>query len=167
MALSIRRVRPGDEAALAAIQTGSWRAAFSHILRPEELARRTETGRVEAMYASLLNDERGHGYILTLDDQPQAMAWWDAARDERFSGMAELICIHSLPAHWRSGCGSALMDRVVEDVRAAGYDRMMLWVFRENARARAFYRAKGFIETDVTKNALGAEEICLIKDLAE
>ena len=42
MAVTIRKVKPGDESALAYIQTESWKAAFAHILEPDVLAKNTD-----------------------------------------------------------------------------------------------------------------------------
>ena len=49
MRYTINRVKVGDEAALAYIQTASWKAAFRDILSPEALARNTDPVRAEAM----------------------------------------------------------------------------------------------------------------------
>ena len=87
--VKIRRVRIGDEAALAYVQTESWKAAFKDILDPETLTRCTNIGRAEAMYKGLLEENKGNGYILTLDDRPHCIAWWDAARDADMLGKAE------------------------------------------------------------------------------
>lgn len=37
-----------------------------------------------------------------------------------------------------------MMSRVMGDMRAAGYDKVMLWVFANNIRARKFYESFGF-----------------------
>lgn len=163
--IRIRRVRPGDEAALARIQTESWRSAFSHILDGETLAQHTDLCRAEAMYRSLLGNHTGNGYLLTLDGAPHCIAWWDRARDEAFAGKAELICIHSLPQNRRKGCGRQMMARVLADIREAGFTEVVLWVFRANTAARAFYKSLGFRVSEITKNTLGAEEICYRKQL--
>ena len=68
-------------------------------------------------------------------------------------------CIHSLPDNWHKGYGSQMMDRVLEDIKEAGYSEVVLWVFRDNARARAFYEAKGFTLTDISKPAFDTEEV--------
>lgn len=34
------------------------------------------------MYARLLAEQQGNGYILELDGKPHCVAWWDAARKE-------------------------------------------------------------------------------------
>lgn len=159
MNATIRRVRPGDEGTLAHIQSESWKAAFAGIISAETLAQHTDAERLTAMYRRLLDAGKGNGYLLSVADRPHGIAFWDAARDAELAGAAELICIHSLPDNWRRGYGSCMMDRVLKDMRAAGYGRAVLWVFRDNLRARAFYEAKGFSLTDMAKPAFGAEEV--------
>ncbi len=51
----IRRAVPGDEAALAFIQTESWKAAFHQILSPELLKKLTNVEQSEEMYRRLLH----------------------------------------------------------------------------------------------------------------
>ena len=165
MNVTIRRVQAGDEKALASIQTESWKAAFQRILDEETLLRCTNLERATVSYQRLLDEKKGNGYLLLLDGQPHCIAWWDAARDEAFAGKAELICIHSLPQHWHQGFGSRMMDRVLSDVKAAGYSEIILWVFAENERARRFYEAKGFRPEGREKIGLGAVEMCYIRKL--
>ena len=38
-----------------------------------------------------------------------------------------------------------MLEKVFEDVRAAGYKNIALWVFTKNTSARAFYEAMGFL----------------------
>ena len=161
--VKIRRVRIGDEAALAYVQTESWKAAFKDILDPETLTRCTNIGRAEAMYKGLLEENKGNGYILTLDDRPHCIAWWDAARDADMLGKAELIAIHSLSSAWGQGYGSMMMDRILSDIKAAGYTEVVLWVFSENTRARKFYEAKGFRNSGYEKPIFDKTEVCYIK----
>ena len=66
-------------------------------------------------------------------------------------GYAELICIHSLEDNWGRGYGSMMMEHILKDISAAGFDKVMLWVFEENTRARRFYEKHGFIKKDKTK----------------
>ena len=164
-AVKIRRVRIGDEAALAYIQTESWKAAFKDILDPETLTRCTDIHKAEAMYKGLLEQNKGNGYLLTLDDRPHCFAWWDAPRDADMLGRAELIAIHSLSSAWGRGYGSMMMDQVLSDIKADAYPEVVLWVFSENTRARRFYEAKGFRLLGYEKPILGKTEICYIKDL--
>lgn len=122
----IRKVQQGDEFDLAYIQTESWKAAFKDILSAEILQMSTNLNRATAMYKRLLDENVGNGYILEVDSHPHCIAWWDTARDNDMPDYAELICIHSLQDNWRKGFGTQMMSRVMGDMRAAGYDKVML-----------------------------------------
>lgn len=117
----IRKIRQGDAHTLAYIQTESWKAAFAEILDAETLLKYTKIDRATAMYQRLLDENKGNGYILSVDGKPHCIAFWDAARDTDFSGSAELICIHSLPDNWHNGYGSMMMNQVLRDIKEAGY----------------------------------------------
>lgn len=161
--VQIRRAKIGDEKALARIQTESWRAAFAGIVPAELLTQCTSLERAERMYARLLAERRGNGYILELDGKAHCIAWLDAAKSEDLPGAAELRCIHSLPDNWRRGYGSRMMERVLADVKAAGYETIVLWVFVRNERAIRFYEAHGFTASGKRQDAFGAAEEMYVK----
>lgn len=165
MTYTIRRAKPGDEAMLAYIQTESWKAGFRDILSADILQRCTQLDKATAMYQCLLEQNVGNGYLLEAEGTPHAIAWWDSTREKDMPGYAELICIHSLPDRWRQGYGSKLMDTVLHDIAAAGYSRVMLWVFEDNTRARRFYEANGFHTYGKVKPGIEPTELCYEKDL--
>lgn len=165
MAYTIEPVKPGDETALAYIQTKSWKAAFGDIIPAEVLTQYTQLEPAISMYRRLLEAGIGHGYLLKVEGQPHCIAWWDAARDEDMPGYGELICIHSLENHWRQGYGSRMMETVLRDAAAAGYEKILLWVFEANTRARRFYESHGFTATEKRKVSFGAVELCYEKQL--
>ena len=165
METMIRKVQQGDANALAYIQTESWKAAFAGILDAEMLAKCTDIDRATAMYQRLLDENKGNGYLLTVNEKPHCIAYWDAARDPEFAGKAELICNHGLPDNWHKGFGSQMMDFVLDDIKKAGYSEVVLWVFRDNLRARAFYEAKGFILKGTARPAFDTEEVLYSKSL--
>lgn len=161
----IRRVKLGDETTLAYIQTESWKAAFQHILAQDVLTRCTNLDRATQMYRRLLEENKGNGYLLEINGKGHCIAWWDATREADMEGFAELICIHSLQNNWGKGYGSKMMDKVLEDIAAAGYTRSMLWVFEENERAKTFYEAKGFVKSGKSKVSLDAVEVMYVRAL--
>ena len=167
MDVFIRRAQAGDGPVLAYVQTESWKAAFQNILDKDTLDKCTDIDRTTGMYERLLKEEKGNGYILTLDGQPHCVAWWEDARDPELYGKAELSCIHSLPQNWRKGYGGMMMDRVLADIKDAGFSEVVLWVFVDNARARAFYEAKGFCATGRLKSGWGTQEMCYAKSLQQ
>lgn len=166
MNYTIERVKPGDEEALAYIQTESWKAGFQGILSPDTLRRCTNTEQSTAMYRHLLEQNVGNGYLLKVENKPHCIAWWDAAREQNMPGYAELICIHSLQSQWRKGYGSKMLEAVLRDIAAAGYEKVMLWVFEENIRARRFYEAHGFTVNGKTQQNMEALELCYEKRLS-
>lgn len=68
METMIRKVQQGDANALAYIQTESWKAAFAGILDAEMLAKCTDIDRATAMYQRLLDENKGNGYLLTVNE---------------------------------------------------------------------------------------------------
>lgn len=75
----------------------------------------------------------------------------------------DLYRLYLHPAHQRRGLGRRLLGVVEAWVQAAGYDRYGCVVHRQNAPARAFYAAQGFVhhpERDTN------DECYLVKTLA-
>lgn len=58
-----------------------------------------------------------------------------------------------------------MMDMVLRDIKKFGYSEVVLWVFKDNLRARAFYERNGFVLNDVTKPAFDTEEVLYSKFL--
>lgn len=161
----IRRAESGDENILAHIQTESWKEAFKDIISADLLLKCTESGHVAEIYKKILQEQKGNGYILELDGKPHCIAWWDASRENDMPGYAELICIHSLMDNWHKGYGNMMMKQVLKDVKAAGYSKIMLWVFDDNVRAIKFYENQGFVASGKKQPALGAVEEMYVCDL--
>ena len=102
---------------------------------------------------------------MELDGKPHCIAWWDKSREKSMPEYAELICIHSLKGNWHKGYGSRMMERILEDVKEAGYSRIMLWVFEKNIRAIRFYESHGFASSGKKQAALEAVEEMYIKEI--
>lgn len=165
MEVHIRKVKQDDADTLAYIQTESWKAAFKGTIDADMLDKCTNIDKVRLMYQRLLDENKGNGYLLTADNKPHCIAYWDKARDFELALKAELICIHSLSNNWHKGFGSKMMDMVLSDIKSSGYSEVVLWVFRDNIRARAFYEAKGFVLNNATKAAFDSEEVLYSKML--
>ena len=161
----IRSVRPGDAPQLAHIQTESWKAAFREIIPAGILSEYTDPEPATRMYEHLLTHGSAHGYILERDGAPHGIAWWDAAREPDMAGTAELICIHSLPAHWHQGYGKLLLEKVLRDVKSAGYPSILLWVFDANLPAIRFYQSLGFTASGRKRPSFGSVEEMYTKAL--
>lgn len=165
MNIKIRRIKPGDEAIVSCIQIESWKSAFAGILSQEELNQHTDYENVKSMYENVLKKNLVQGWILMLDDEPHCIAFWGKSREADLLDYAELICIHSLQNRWGKGYGSMMLEKILDEMRVAGYKKAMLWVFTENIRARRFYEKHGFCVSDKTKQLGNALEVMYYKIL--
>jgi RimJ/RimL family protein N-acetyltransferase len=98
---------------------------------------------------ALRSDPETHWWVRTT--MLTTCAVWvaeEAGRVVGFAGLCTDVLAHLYvhPTAWGQGVGTRLLDTV----RAASLDKLTLYVFQRNVRARRFYEAKGF-----TLRALG------------
>ena len=60
------------------------------------------------------------------------------------AGTLQLINLYLRTSAIGKGYGAYVMRRLFTSVKTAGYDRLLLWVLKDNDRAIAFYRHFGF-----------------------
>lgn len=58
-----------------------------------------------------------------------------------------------------------MMNHVLSEIQQAGYNKVILWVFTENTRARKFYDRFGFSFKGKSKTYFEKEEMCYEKIL--
>lgn len=163
--IEIKNIRPEDMEALVHIQTEAWEIGFREILEPKEIERYTQPELVRQRYEDILAGCGYRGLLLTADGVPQCLAVWGASREEDLPAYAEVVCLLSLKSSWGKGRGTRMMEQLFEEMRAAGYGRVMLWVFEKNLRARRFYDKLGFSPTDRRKEFAGAVEMMYHREL--
>ena len=66
----------------------------------------------------------------------QGFLCWQGTEDG-----AEIVAIHTLPESWGTGLGHAMLTEALTQI---GNQRVYLWAFKENTRARRFYEKHGF-----------------------
>jgi GNAT superfamily N-acetyltransferase len=90
---------------------------------------------------------------------------WGAFDGEAMSGVIAfhddwIEQLYVLPAAQGRGIGGALLE-----IAQQGADRLQLWTFQRNARARRFYEARGFAaveETDGSRNEEREPNVCYL-----
>lgn len=152
--LRVREMTLADCDRVAEIRTRGWRSAYRGLipqsyldgLSVEEDAERRRT------YLS-----QGDGSVVNLvaEDAGGELGGWAChgpyRDDEVLTADAELYAIYVHPDQVGQGVGRALLTESVTRCTAAGHGRLLLWVLKENDRARRFYERAGF-------RADGAEE---------
>ena len=66
------------------------------------------------------------------------------SRDPIDPALGEVDTIAVLPAAWRTGVGTALMERALHWLRTDGYRSALLWTLARYPRGAAFYEALGW-----------------------
>ncbi|MET9730910.1 GNAT family N-acetyltransferase [Streptomyces sp. NPDC006458] len=140
---------------VAEIRVGGWRSAYRGLMpQPylDSLSVAADADRHRARFVAA--DSVAVNLVAEREPGGEIVGWacHGPYRDgEVRTTDAELYAIYVAPEHYGDGVGRALLAESVRRCTAAGHARMLLWVLRENIRARRFYERAGFA-------ADGAEE---------
>jgi len=144
----LRPATPEDTAALASLGRESFRAAFAHLYRPEDLATFLTEAYSEAAVGEEIGDDR---CIHRLADDGERLLGFVKLRAPswyaEYSDAANPIALGQLytqPDLTGQGIGAALMDWAMAESVARGHDAVQLSVWSENYRAQKFYHRYGF-----------------------
>jgi GNAT superfamily N-acetyltransferase len=156
---AIRRARPGDAEALAAIGRATFVETFGHLYPPQDLAAfLAEAHGVERARADLANPakaawlvEAGGGVVGYALACPCKLP-----HPEVTPACGELDRIYVLGAHRGGGVGSRLIGEVFGWLERDGPRRIWLGVFSENLGAQRLYARHGFEVVGSYKFAVGA-----------
>lgn len=83
-----------------------------------------------------------------------------SSRWEKYGDYGEIISIYFLPEYMGKGYGKFLLERAVEELSKRSFQKALLWVLEENARARRFYEKCGFSSIgEVMSDCIGGKEL--------
>ena len=132
-----------------------WRVGYRDIVSPERLADLpVERWRHEVGVGLRRPVADAFTYVAEVDGGFAGYCYVAAPSREADLGpdAAELVAMYVDPDHWRQGAGNALMEASVQRLTGLPYEEAVLWTFKENDRAIAFYERTGW-------RADGAEKI--------
>ena len=155
----IRRATVSDAAAIAPVHLRGRRSGYAAFLPPEFLDAPPEVAawqeRLAGPFRTLVWDQDGvvagfvsFGPCEAVDREPE--------------GTGIVMALYVDPPAQGAGVGTALLDAALESMRAEGLSSAVLWVFRENERARRFYARHGWVEEPESEQPhaeLGALEL--------
>lgn len=124
-----------------------WHAGYREIVAPEHLAQLpVERWRHEIGVG--LKRPVGDAFTYAAEIDGRFAGYCYVAAPSRESDLgpdaAELVAMYVDPDHWRRGAGDALMGAAMERLSGLPYTDAILWTFKENARAIAFYKRHGW-----------------------
>ena len=160
----IRRAVPEDADRLGAIQAGSYLDAYDGIMPPSVLARLRPERFAERWREHLSGPSDGDERVWVIETEDGIVAGYGLTQraGDQFrapppnAGEVESLYLH--PDAIGRGLGAALLAHCVDDLRARGFDRLVLWAFEANHRARRFYERAGWT-LEITREAWVLDDI--------
>jgi ribosomal protein S18 acetylase RimI-like enzyme len=138
--MEVRRARPEDAAAIAAVHVRTWQAAYEHVFGAERLAAIDPSRREQQARRSV--EDAAADVFVAVDDDGAVVGFVSTTAAQE--GERELQAIYVLPEAWGTAAGRGLMDAAVQAMAARGADAAVLWVLEDNPRARRFYEREGW-----------------------
>jgi GNAT superfamily N-acetyltransferase len=141
----IRRGRPEDAEALAALQVRAWQAAYSAYVEQEDLQARSDPGERTERWRSYLAPDHPESTTLVADrGRLEGFVTVGASRDDDADGAGELYAIYVAPELIGTGVGRELLVAGEQALRDQGFSEATLWTFQANDPARRFYERAGW-----------------------
>jgi ribosomal protein S18 acetylase RimI-like enzyme len=143
----VREANPDDTDAIVEVTAAGWRTAYRDIVPPERLGDLPVARWRHEVHVGLLRPvDDAFTYVAEINGRFAGYCFVAApSREPRVGGnVAELVAIYVDPAQWRRGAGSALMRAAIDRLAELPYDEVILWTFKENAPAIAFYERHGW-----------------------
>jgi len=156
----IREAIPDDIPGIARVHVDTWRTAYGSIISAEYLVGLTYE-RSEVRWREHAFKENSGCLVYVAEDAGRIVA--SASGGPQRDGMpgydGELYGLYALKAYQRRGIGRELMQTIARRLAADGFKAMILWVLKDNLKARAFYEAMGGVLTGEKGTTIGGADL--------
>lgn len=144
----IRRAVPADAAGITQVHFGGWLDAYRGIMPDDVLDNLDFEARRARWHDNLADGSAGARNFVDVDDETGVIRGFSGGgpcRDEDRLGAGEVYALYVGKDWWGAGVGEALFRTAIDWLKAEGYPRGVLWVLRDNWRARRFYEKQGCV----------------------
>ena len=164
---TVRVARTDDAEAIADAHVRSWLATYRGLV-PDAILDGLSVERRTTFWRDTISAETGGSvptartWVVEAAARVQGFAATGAIRDQPdgLAGAGEVFAIYLAPEARGRGFGRALFTHAVDDLRARGFDPVVVWVFEANTEARRFYEAAAF-EPDGARQPVDFGEVAL------
>ena len=171
MNVTIRPMTVDDAPRVGELHVRAWQAAYRGVMPDAYLEGLRAEERAEMWRAAVEADRADVGLdVIEADEQIAGFACYGPQHGGDDPSTGELVAINLDPDHWRLGLRRQLIRHVTSELGRMAYRRAVLWVVRENDRARRFYEAEGWSydagsdRTDTVQDAT-VDEVRYSRDL--
>ncbi len=156
--VNVRRARPQDAAAIARVQVDTWRSTYRGIV-PDKHLDDMSYEKAERNWEERITDPDKRSTLFVAEDDRGSVVGFaacGAARDDARDYESELYAIYVNQNMQRKGLGKRLVLSVVQDLKARGFDSMLIWVLAGNQYKR-FYESIGGTQIRTKEVAVGGK----------
>jgi ribosomal protein S18 acetylase RimI-like enzyme len=142
------RLRPGhstDGAEMAGVLVAAWRGGYRGIVPDDVIEAQTVARWEPALTDAVRNSETRTVVAVDGAGAVVGFAGFGADPDDPDPRAGFLSSLYVDPAASGAGLGGRLVAQTLSELADAGCTTVRLWVFRDNARARALYERCGFV----------------------
>jgi ribosomal protein S18 acetylase RimI-like enzyme len=162
MDIAIRRCRPGDEHALAAVGQATFLETYAGIVDGADILAHSHGPHSVQTYRQFLA-EPDYQLFLAVAEPGEAPVGYTVFCPPDLpvpigEGDVELKRIYVLHRFHGDKVGPRLLQAGLDWARARGFRRMLLGAYRDNHRAIAFYRRNGFEQVGVRVFRVGVRD---------
>jgi ribosomal protein S18 acetylase RimI-like enzyme len=142
----IRPARLEDARQLAEVHVGGWQTAYRGIVPDSILNDLSVDAWTERWQQRLSKRNKAHTLVLIFQETIIGWSTVGPARDPDCSpkDTQEVYGIYLRAEYWGQGRGGQLYTASEDEMRKSGATDAVLWVLRENSRARRFYERQGY-----------------------
>lgn len=151
MDFAFRDARQTDADSIAESHVAAWRVGYAHLVPATFLNHPSHLeGRRKGWQQMLMEmDDRPALERLIVPEVEGRVVGFahygtESEPDLASSRRGELFGFYLGPDYWGTGLADALMERVAADL-AASFSEAVLWVLKDNPRARRFYERNGWV----------------------
>jgi GNAT superfamily N-acetyltransferase len=154
---AVRPARPGDAAAVGAVQSRAWRQAFGAILAPAAL----DEAALAQEWAAAIADPPSPRHAVLVATAAGTVVGFVAvapAGDPDLGGdVGEIVVLAVDPAHQHAGHGSRLLAAATDTLRESGATGAVVWLPLPDAVMQNFFTSAGMV-ADGARRTLAAAD---------
>jgi ribosomal protein S18 acetylase RimI-like enzyme len=144
-ALHLRAGRDTDGAAMATVLVAAWRHGYRGIVPDDVIEAQTVAGWEPVLTAAARDPETRTVVAVDAAGRVVGFAGFGSDPDDPDPRAGYLSSLYVDPTVAGASVGRRLVAQTLTELAEAGRTTVTLWVFRDNARARALYERCGFV----------------------
>ena len=159
--VNIRLALPADAPALALVGAATFLESYSGVIDGAALMRHCAQKQTQTVYAAALADPAQALWIAEADPGAAPVGYLHLAAPDlpvqTGAGDLEIKRIYVLDKFQRDGLGAQLLAACEAEARRRGAARLLLGVYKGNAKALGFYERTGFLRCGERSFDVGGE----------